>query len=340
MTTIRDVAKAAGVSVSTVSRALNGYQDVNEKTRRRIQETSRQLGYIPNQSAKNLSSKTAKNVALLISGIATEDKLDEFTGNLIRGVYEYMNEQGDTIAIYGITSQMQEEKSLETMCHEYSLSGVMFMGMKVQDCYLKEVADIGIPCVSIDVVPQGGDVAVVTTDDEAAFEEITDYVLDRGHKQVVLLSGNDSAQVTYLRQAGFENSLKKHGINVQDMDVLKCRFLEEVAYENTKSYIQKYRKTKATAFICMSDLMALGVCRAVAECGYRVPDDFSVTGFDGLLILDYIRPYLTTISQNITGKGYQGVRTLMQMVSGRPFSGKIYVPYRLVERESVKDIHF
>ena len=73
MTTIRDVAKAAGVSVSTVSRALNGYQDVNEKTRRRIQETSRQLGYIPNQSAKNLSSKTAKNVALLISGIATEE---------------------------------------------------------------------------------------------------------------------------------------------------------------------------------------------------------------------------------------------------------------------------
>lgn len=330
----------AGVSVSTVSRALNGYQDVNEKTRKRIQEAAGQLGYIPNQSAKNLSSKTIKNVALFISEIANEDKLDEFTGNLIRGIYEYMNQQGNTIAIYGITSQMQEEKPLEAMCHEYSLSGVMFMGMKVQDCYLREAAGIDIPCVSIDVMPQGSKAAVVTTDDEGAFEEITDYVLDRGHRKVVLLRGNDTAQVTYLRQAGFENSIKKHGLKIQDMKVLDCRFLEEIAYTQTKKYIEAYHKSEATAFICMSDLMALGVCRAVAECGYQVPDDFSVTGFDGMRILDYVRPLITTVDQNITGKGYQGVKTLMDMVEGRKLSGKIYVPHQLVQRESVKDISF
>lgn len=336
--TIRDVARAAGVSVSTVSRALNGYEDVSEKTRKRIQDTVKQLGYIPNQSAKNLSSKTSKNVALFISGIASEDKLDEFTGNLIRGVYEFMNRQGETIAVYGISSKMQEEKSLEMMCHEYSLSGIMLMGLKVQDAYLKEVELLDLPCVSIDTMIHGAQAAVVTTDDEKAFEEITDYVLGRGHKDVVLIRGRDNAQVTFLRQAGFEKSLCKHGINVEKTKVLQCDFLEERAYRETKKYIQAYRLTKATAFICMSDLMALGVCRAITECGYHVPEDFSVTGFDGLHILEYVRPQITTIDQNITDKGYQGVKILMDILEGEQAVSKIYVPHRLIERDSVRDI--
>lgn len=338
MVTIWDVAKHAGVSVSTVSRALNGYEDVSDKTRKRIQDTVRQLGYIPNQSAKNLSSKTSKNVALIISGIASEDKLDEFTGNLIRGVYEYMNQKGKTIAIYGINSSMQKQKTLETMCHEYSLSGIMLMGLQVQDVYLKETAELDIPCVSIDVVPSGSRPVVVATDDEKAFEEITDYVLDRGHRNVVLLRGRENAQVTHLRQAGFEKSLKKHGIPGSDIRVLQCDYLEDRAYLETRKYIRTYQKSRATAFICMSDLMALGVCRAVTESGYQIPEDFSVTGFDGLNILEFIRPLITTIDQNISEKGFQGVRILMDMVEGEHKPSVIYVPHKLVERESVKDL--
>lgn len=212
------------------------------------------------------------------------------------------------------------------------------MGLQVQDAYLKETAELDITCVSIDVVPSGSRPVVVATNDEKAFEEITDYVLDRGHRDVVLLRGRENAQVTHLRQAGFEKSLKKHGISASDVRVLQCDYLEDRAFIETRKYIRTYQKSRATAFICMSDLMALGVCRAVTESGYRIPEDFSVTGFDGMNILEFIRPLITTVDQNISEKGFQGVRILMDMVEGEHKPSVIYVPHKLVERDSVKDL--
>lgn len=335
---IRDVARSSGVSVSTVSRALNGYIDVSEKTRKKIQETAQKLGYVPNQSAKNLSSKTKKNIALLISGISEEDKLDVFTGSVLRGVYGYVNGKGMTVATYGITSQIQKEKKLKDMCDEYSLAGIMLLGMKREDPYLKEAETAHIPCVVIDTKLSGENAVTVTTDDEVAFEQITDYVLNRGHKEVVLLAGSDVAEVTHKRYKGFRRSLEKHGLNTKETEAFDCSFMEEIAYRKAKEYIQNNQKSKATAFICMSDLMALGACRAVADCGYSVPEDFSVTGFDGHDFLNYIKPGITTIDQNMLAKGYAGIDALYEMLDGEKVSGTIYVPYKLIVRDSVKNI--
>lgn len=335
---IRDVAKSAGVSVSTVSRALNGYTDVNEKTRKKIQETVQDLGYHPNQSAKNLSSKTQKNVALVISDFGGDDNLDEFTGTVLRGVYEYVNKRGETVAAYGINSKMQNEKSLEIMCDEYSLSGVILMGLKLQDTYLKEVSELDIPCVSIDTALQGEKNCTIRTDDAAAFEEITDYVLEQGHRNVVLVKGREEAEVTHTRYQGFRKSMEKHGLDVEQTEILQCRYLEEEAFRKTKRYIETYRKTKATAFVCMSDLMALGVSRAVKECGYSVPEDFSVTGFDGLYVLNYIKPGITTVDQNIKSKGYMGMKILNHLLEGKETSKNIFVPHKIIVRESVKKL--
>ena len=215
---IKDVAKNAGVSVSTVSRALNGYTDVNEKTRKKVQKTVRELGYVPNQSAKNLSSKSKRNMALIISDLYKNERMDEFTGNILRGIYEYVNERGTTVATYGISTKMQKEKLLEDMCSEYSLSGVIIMGMKIQDEYLIEAGRLDIPCVAIDTVLQGKNIATVMTNDEAAFEEITDYVLDQGHREVVLIKGKEDAEVTHKRYRGFKKAIEKHRIDINDIE--------------------------------------------------------------------------------------------------------------------------
>lgn len=335
---IRDVAKEAGVSVSTVSRALNGYTDVSEKTRKKIQKTVEKLGYTPNQSAKNLSSKSNQNIALIFCNLGKEDQLDEFSGNILRGVYSYVNERKMTIATYGIDSCMQKERTLEDLCREYSLAGVMLLGMRIQDPYLTEVQSLDIPCVLVDTYAEGKNVSIVSTDDKKAFEEITDYVLEQGHQNVVLVKGREEAQVTIERYKGFEKSLENHGINIHNIEVYMCDYREEEAFKNTKKYIEKYGKTKARAFVCMSDVMALGVCRAINACGYSIPEDFSVTGFDGLYTLQYIKPGLTTIDQNISDKGYEGVKRLYEMLQGREKPQKVFVPYKMVVRDSVKNI--
>lgn len=331
---IRDVAKEAGVSVSTVSRALNGYTDVSEKTRIKIQQTVQKLGYIPNQSAKNLSSKTNQNIALIIGDLGKEEKLDEFTGNILRGVYEYVNKRGVTMATYGVDTFMQKERTLRDLCAEYSLAGVMLLGMKLQDPYLAEAKDLEIPCVLVDTHVEGKNTATVTTDDQKAFEEITDYVLDKGYSEVVLIKGKEDAEVTHKRYQGFQRSLKKH--QIQETEVYSCDFREEEAFKGAKLYIEKYGKSRARAFICMSDIMALGVCRAVQACGYSIPEDFSVTGFDGLYTLGYIKPGITTIDQNTSEKGYEGMKLLYEMLQGEKKSSVVYVPYKFIIRDSVK----
>ena len=291
---IRDVANATGVSVSTVSRALNGYSDVNKETQQKIQKTAKALGYQPNQSAKNLSSKKQKNVAIIDSGMVLEDKLGgAVTGNMLSGAYSYLNGMGITAALYGIDSQMQQEMSFEDFCDCYSISGVLVLGLKMDDPYMKEVEKSKIPCVGIDVV-------------------------------------------THQRYVGFQRAAEKHGVSEKDITVLFGEFTQQDSYEAVKQYIQKNGKNGATAFICMSDMMAIGTIRAIQECGYTIPDDFSVTGYDGLGVLNYIHPGITTIDQNISGKGYIGMKMLYEMVQGEAVDSVLYVPYKIMERESVK----
>lgn len=336
--TIRDVAKAAGVSVSTVSRALNGYTDVKEETRKKIQTTAEFLGYTPNQSASNLASKTKRNIALLISNIGDEEKMDEFSGNILRGLYSYLNENGITMATYGISSGMQEKKSLKDFCDEYSLSGVIFVGMKIQEPYLIQAESLDIPCVCIDTDIKGKRNAVVTSDDVSAFEEIIDYLIDNGHREIILVTGTKSAQVTHMRYAGYRKSIEKHGFFVEEKHIMECQFLEEEAYRQIKNYIKKNKTNKATAFACMSDIMALGAVRAIYECGYRIPEDFSVTGFDGLYVLNFIKPGITTVDQNVRGKGTQAIITLLKLMDGYKVPQHVYVSHRIIYRESVKKL--
>ena len=335
---IKDVAKKAGVSVSTVSRALNGYTDVSEKTKRKIQDTVRDLGYVPNESAKNLSSKTSRNLALIVLDIYEDDKMDGFTGNILRGIYRYVNEQGNTLATYGVGSDMQDDTSLESLCNSYSVIGIVLLGINVHDEYFRQANKLSIPCVSVDILLSGDNNVTVTTDDEAAFEEITDYVIEQGHEKIALLTGLKEAEVTDKRNKGFIKSVAKHGLDQSEMDVLECDFLEENAFNIVKAYVEKYGKTRATAFMCMSDLMALGACRAIEKCGYKVPEDFSLTGFDGIQALNYITPGITTVNQNIKEKGYEAIKVLNDLVDDKEVSRTVYVPYKLDIRDSVKKL--
>ena len=335
---IRDVAKATGVSVSTVSRALNGYSDVNKETQQKIQKTAKALGYQPNQSAKNLSSKKQKNIAIIDSGMILEDKLGgAITGNVLSGAYSYLNGMGITAALYGIDSQMQQEMSFEDFCDCYSISGVLVLGLKTDDPYMKEVGKSKIPCVGIDVVFEGENGKTIATDEKGAFEDITSYVIERGHRRIAILKGTQNAQVTHQRYAAFQRAAEKHGVSEKNITVLFGEFTQQDSYEAVKQYIQKNGKNGATAFICMSDMMAIGTTRAIQECGYTIPDDFSVTGYDGLGVLNYIHPGITTIDQNISGKGYIGMKMLYEMVQGEAVAPVLYVPYKIMERESVKN---
>ena len=199
MATIQDVAKEAGVSVGTVSRALNHYTDVSEATREKVQNAAKKLGYWPNLNARSLSSKTQINVALILSGFLEEKMFNEYETMLMKGSYSYALEHDIEIAMRVINSQIQKEKTYDQLCHEYGMSGALFFGLKMSDEYCKTLPGSNHPCVIFDFELEGPNIGTVMVDNQKAFQELTQHLIDCNHKKIVLMHGRKDATVSMER---------------------------------------------------------------------------------------------------------------------------------------------
>ncbi len=335
---IRDVAKSAGVSIGTVSRAFNDYPDIKPETKKKIFEAAKRLDYSPNLSARNLSSKNKKNIALIISGLLENNPKENLMFCLIQGVYSYACMNGLEVAVYATDSAHQRQLSYRRFCIEHSVAGVILSGVTTDDPYFNELLETTeIPCVAIDVEIPGKRVGWVSIDNVAASKEMTQYLIAQGHRDILVISGKKNAFVTVERMVGVYSAIEESGGHLTNDSVLYCDFHEETAYEKVMEYLREYGSTRHTAFLCFSDIMALGVMRAVRECGYRIPEDFSITGFDGIPISEYTTPSLTTIVQDMKESGYAGAKLLHEKMEKRTERKHDTLPYRIIERESVRN---
>lgn len=331
---IRDVAKAVGVSVGTVSRAFNDYSDIKEETKQAILAAAKEIGYVPNLNAKILSAKNRRTMAVILAGFMADRGLtDELVIKILRGANSYAIAHNLELAAYVISSEQQKEKSFEQFCGEHSLTGAMCFGLKTTDAYYEHLKTSKIPCVTVDVLVQGENMGYVGTDNTRAFEEITRLVLRRNHKRLVFLNGRPEATVCAERMAGLQRALEAYGLQLEDN--LYTDFRAEQAEKIVTDYIAEHGTSGATAFICASDLVALGASKAIRKCGYTVGVDFSVTGFDGLYIAKISDPPISTVNQNMEAKGYVAAELLHSIIDGRNMTRRCLVPYTVSETESV-----
>lgn len=331
---IKDVAKAAGVSVGTVSRAFNDYNDIRFETKELILETAKQLGYVPNLNAKILSGKSCQTMAIILAGFMADRGLtDELVIKMLRGACRYAISHNVEFAVYILSSEQQKEKSYEQFCGEHSLSGSMCFGLKTTDAYYENLQNSRIPCVTVDVPVEGENMGYVGTDDVSAMEEMTELLLQMNHRRIVFLNGRRHATVCENRLKGIENVLHAKGLELEGN--FYTDFNAEQSEALVMEYIQKHKTQGATAFLCASDLIALGACKAITRCGYKVGEDFSVTGFDGVHMASLCEPPLTTINQNMEEKGYAAAEMLQAIVNHRDADRKELVPYTLIKTKSV-----
>lgn len=337
MTTIRDVAKAAGLSVSIVSKAFNNYTDVNEKTRQRIFEIANQMGYTPNLVAKNLSSKKQTTIGLISSGVLNNSDKDNNAFNIFKGVYTAVTTSKFELSIYLIDSQRQKQKSYAQYCRERNIGGALLQGIRVDDPYYMELIDTNIPCVVLDIIPEtnNGLVGSVSIDNVKAGKEITMYLIERNHRDIVVMAGRKKTYVNSERIKGVQEACMENEVELQDNEILYADFSEQEAYVVAKEYLKTKRPT---AFLCFSDLMAFGVMKAVKEIGLKIPEDISITGFDDLIFSSYTEPQLTTIGQDFFEIGKMAAELLQDLMGNRLERKHVNVDHRLVERGSVKTI--
>jgi LacI family transcriptional regulator len=328
---IRDVARAAGVSITTVSRALNGYDDVSASTKARIEEVVERLNYAPDTNARSLGGKAENTIALLTSELK-ETNESGFVYGLIRGLFQQCTESECEFMLLATDVARQKKLSFLQLCKKKNLNGVVATGFRTDDPYYHEILNSDLPCAIIDMEVWGKRKCNVTIDNIEASRKAVKHLLELGHREIVMLNGLKTASVSGQRYGGYVSALLEAGINLQ-LDYMRyCDFSEKIAYEETKKILREY--PRVTALFCASDLMAFGAVRAIEELGMRIPEDISVIGFDDIPIASYISKGLSTIRQDPYLMGSEGGRAVFQMILGKEVDSKIVLPHQLILRHT------
>lgn len=331
--TIRDIARKAGVAVSTVSRVLNGRPDVSEETRRKVLAIVEEFGYVQNGNARSLKRTKELFAAIIVRGrrnIFLSDIAEQMLacaqGLKIPFLIKYIDEEDD------------EFDAMRRLYAEKRAAGFILLGSRLDE-RAEAVRMMGVPCVfaTVDVSRSGlENASSVCIDDHAATRAMMDRLLECGHRRVAVFGGNREGDDIFARRyRGALESLAEHGIAYDPDEYVRLRFSLEDAYNGALAFFKVHRDV--TAVLTMSDTMAAGVIRALFDLGLRVPQDVSVTGFDGTLMASYFIPSIATVRQPTEMIASESVSLLCDMLEGGE-PRYVTVKYALVEGESIAPV--
>lgn len=333
--TIKDVAKKAGVSVGTVSRAFNNYNDISEKTRNTILAVAEEMGYKPNMFSKNMNGNRNFRVGMLIEDYDNGALLNPIVFETLMSFKNSASRYGYETIILSTTTDMQKSQDLARLFSERNLDGAFIMGIKISDDYYKQLTTIDYPCVLFDVDVRNPKTSCVGIDNTKGAFMAVEHLIKLGHKKIAFINGHKDAFVSYERLDGYYLALKRYGIDADEKLIVHSDFTGKGAGDAVENLIKSGKEF--TGLFCSSDLMAVGAMEALENLGYRVPEDVSVVGFDDITIAQYTSPKLTTIRQDREKIGESAANILISLINGQVFDRVLVTP-ELIIRESTKNL--
>lgn len=333
MATLKDISKATGFSITTVSRALNGYFDVNEETKKKIQETAEKLGYSPNILARSLVMKQSKTLGFIVTDLKRESTKDNIMFETLCGISDFLATSDYEFVLLSTTTSKQRNKTYKQLCTERQLDGVIIQGLKMEDPYLQEAVQSHVPCVLIDIPAQGQNIGYVTSNQLESAKQAVKYLHRMGHTEIAFVNGSENAHVSKVRKMGYEEALKELNIKINEEYIVNGDFSEEKAKQVIIPLL--ITRPEITAVFCASDVMALGVLQAARDLKLKVPEDLSIVGFDNIILSKYVSPPLTTVGQFPYKMGMAAAKMLMNIIEGKQRDNTIEVKNELMVRGSV-----
>jgi len=331
MITIKDVAKASGVNISTVSKAFNNYSGISDATKEKIFNAAKDLGYIPSKSAAELSRGVQPYLGLIVNNLNTDSAKDEYIFRIVSGVQERSSELDMDLTLFTTAQIKKKDYNYIDFCKRHRLLGAIVHGLDKNDPHLEALLESPLPCVLIDIEHENPTSAFISTDNVKAAEDVVQLMYNQGNRKLCHIFGSPDADVTLRRKEGFLNAA--HRLGLDDIIVIPGEFNEHVAYLNMKKTLEHHKDIQGV--FASSDLMALGAMRAINEAGLTIGKDITLVGFDGLTALEYTSPAIATVRQDFHNMGRLAVDTLISISRGDEFAARNYVAYELLKRESV-----
>jgi len=336
--TIRDIAKQCGVGVSTVSRAINNHPDINEKTKAMIAQVILENNYIPNNSARNLKRSTSKTIAVLIKGIS-----NPFFSNMLKVFEMEIQRKKYSFLLHRVEEQEDEIDVAIELEKEKRLKGIVFLGGYFSHSEEK-LKQLKVPFVlsTIGVTDKIDKdyYSSVSVDDYKESYKMVDYLCKLGHKRIATITvAPEDESIGKLRFKGYLQALEDNHISfdpglVGYMKEDIVTFSMKYGYEVTKELLKTNKDF--TAIFAISDSMAVGACKALFEAEKRVPEDYSVAGFDGMDISFYYNPSITTIRQPVEEMAEETIRILFDIIHKKRSQESKIFPAELVIGQSTR----
>ena len=336
-TTLKDVAERAGVSKATVSYILNNSnKPISEETRAKVKKAMEELNYVPDLGAASLTNKTSRMIGVVIPQTEPGSQLmfhNSFYSEIISSIEFYARQNGYHILISGTNV----DESYIKHVYERNLDAVIAIGV-YPDEFFDQFRKIGIPAVLIDSYCKDNSFHAIRINDELGGYLATRYMLEKKHEKIGFLSGKMKEDgVIKKRHEGYKRALSEYGISY-DKNLI---FEGEVDFDSGIETAERIVKDKipVTGIVTTADVLAIGAIKGFYKMGKKVPADYSVIGFDDLEISKYITPGLTTIKQDIHGKGRLAVEILLKSLEDKDYPRQdILMPFDVVERESVRKL--
>ncbi|HAF70985.1 MAG: Transcriptional regulator, LacI family [Acetothermia bacterium 64_32] len=306
--TMRDVAREAGVSVNTVSRALAGKPDVSPQTRAKVLEVAERLGYRPNKLARGLRSNKTFTLGVIVTDIA-----NPFFAELVKGVEETARKNGYSILLEDTSEDpKKEEKAIQVMLAE-RVDGLLVTPVQSTRRALEEVLKSGFPFVLMGRYFPDLDAPYVVTDDVQGAIIAVEHLINLGHRKIAHVAGPLHISSAQDRLSGYIKALERHGITVREEYILKEAVTLEDGYRAGKELLQL--RPLPSAVFAYSDFVAVGIMQAILEEGFRIPADISLVGYDDILFSAYTKVPLTTIRIPKRTLGSEAVRMLLKSLA-------------------------
>ena len=306
--TIYDVARLAGVSTATASRALNGTGQIAPATRDAIDAAVAQLGYHPNTAARSLVTRSTQTIALLLPDIT-----NPFYAALVSGIQERALETGHTMLLCTTEGDPEREEQYLSLLRAKQVDGVLVDGLVLPPETITRFVRDGLPIVCLDRDIDSTLVPLVQVDNHLGARLATEHLLGLGHERIAHIAGARDLRISEDRIEGYRDAHRRAGAPVDPALLAVGSFTEQGGYDAARSLIASHA---FTAVFAANDLSALGALSALAESGLRVPVDVSVVGFDDLRLARFTTPPLTTVHQPAGEIARHATTLLLELAAG------------------------
>ena len=327
MTNIRAVSKAAGVSVATVSRALQKPEVVTKETREKVIKAAKEVGYKPNMMARNFRSKKSYSIMVLVPDIS-----NPFFSMVIGGIQKAAKAKGYNILLGNTMGDKDTERELANLLHTNQADGIIQLSSRFPLAAEEAKGDQLLPIVNCCECVDDDSMPTVALDNDGASRAMTEHLISEGHTRIGVITGPSESPLTKTRLRGYEMALVNAGLEIDQELHIEGDYTLEAGCKAATTLLKN--SNRPSAIVCFNDEMAIGAMRCVKAAGLRVPEDVSVTGFDDLSFAAYTDPPLTTIAQPTEAFGTEAIALLVDIIEGKSEKQHLTLPFELVVRES------